>query len=127
VKSLARSSAFLTIETANPRNNCEVAPYRYFRGADHREFRTMCTTLTAIFLNKLTGACFASGSMLKDHALPDFTHRSVGISQHMGLGVEFHHVSILRCIPWPRRETAAIRISGPSKGDPGILRGEGQC
>jgi len=97
----------------------------YFRGADHRESRTTCTTLRAIFLSKLTGA-FASDSMLKDHALPDFTHRSVRICQHMGLGVEFHHVSILRYIPRPRRKTAAIRVSGPSKCGPGILHGEGQ-
>ena len=38
----------------------------------------------------------ASDSMLKNHVLPDFTHRSVGISQDMGLDVEFHHGSILR-------------------------------
>jgi hypothetical protein len=33
----------------------------YFRGAHVKEFRTTCTTLTAIFRSKLAAACLASG------------------------------------------------------------------
>jgi hypothetical protein len=33
----------------------------YFRGARVKEFRTTCTTLTAIFRSKLAAACLASG------------------------------------------------------------------